>query len=79
MRFRVWNTSSLVTLTADYINTAVFCIQFMDLMMSKLAARTSTRENSKPLIRVRKVLSDGRQHADSVGRRGVAAASGSQQ
>jgi hypothetical protein len=25
VRFRVWNTSSLVTLTADYINAAVFC------------------------------------------------------
>jgi hypothetical protein len=24
-RFRVWNTSSHVILTADYINTAVFC------------------------------------------------------
>ena len=24
-RFRVWNTSSLVILTAHYINTAVFC------------------------------------------------------
>jgi hypothetical protein len=26
VRFRVWNTSSHVILTADYINTAVFCI-----------------------------------------------------
>eukprot|EP01046_Picozoa_sp_COSAG06_P041776 COSAG06_NODE_5231_length_3624_cov_3.016738_2_plen_124_part_00 len=25
VRFRVWNTSSFVILTADYINTAVFC------------------------------------------------------
>ena len=25
VRFRVWNTSSHVILTADYINTAVFC------------------------------------------------------
>jgi hypothetical protein len=25
VRFRVWNTSSLVILTADYINAAVFC------------------------------------------------------
>eukprot|EP01046_Picozoa_sp_COSAG06_P030423 COSAG06_NODE_2887_length_6130_cov_5.068611_6_plen_223_part_00 len=31
VRFRVWNTSSLVILTADYINTAVFCTQVSNL------------------------------------------------
>eukprot|EP01046_Picozoa_sp_COSAG06_P077463 COSAG06_NODE_25239_length_641_cov_2.140221_1_plen_179_part_10 len=31
VRFRVWNTSSHVILTADYINTAVFCIHNMTM------------------------------------------------
>eukprot|EP01046_Picozoa_sp_COSAG06_P028244 COSAG06_NODE_2534_length_6710_cov_23.487521_1_plen_107_part_00 len=47
MRFRVWNTSSLVILTADYINTAVFCTRAMRdrarESISWAAARAGTR------------------------------------
>jgi hypothetical protein len=39
VRFRVWNTSSLVTLTAYYINTAVFCILLLYILLFAAKAR----------------------------------------